>query len=79
MLTRKVHMERGMYWLHLTEAYRRAIILYLLRLFHCGSDGDEIAWLTGSVFYHAKACPPSTGWSDQLLWPLFHAALEIRD
>jgi hypothetical protein len=60
MLTRKVHIERGMYWLHLTEAYRHAIILYLLRLFHCGNDGDEIAWLTGSVFYHAKSCPPST-------------------
>lgn len=79
VLTRPMHLERGEYWLHLTEAYRSAIVLYLLRLFHTGNDVDEIAWLTGSVFFHAKATVPLTGWADQMLWPLFHAALEIRD
>lgn len=74
-----MQLERGEYWLHLTEAYRFAIVLYLMRLFHLGHDVDEIAWLASSVFHHAKSTPPSTGWADQMLWPLFHAALEIRD
>lgn len=79
ILTRPLHTERGMSWLHLTEAYRHAIVLYIIRLFGYKADEDEISWLTQTVFYHAKQTPPLTGWSDQLLWPLFHAALEIRD
>lgn len=79
ILQRPMKLEKGEPLLHLTEAYRFAIVLYLLRLFHCGNDADEIAWLTGSVFFHAQATVPTTGWADQLLWPLFHAALEIKD
>ncbi|KAL2820123.1 fungal-specific transcription factor domain-containing protein [Aspergillus granulosus] len=79
ILTRPIHSERGMPWLHLTEAYRFGITLYLLRLFCCTPDEDEIGWLVSSVIYHAKNTPPASGWSDQLLWPLFHAGLEVRD
>ncbi|KAF2496533.1 hypothetical protein BU16DRAFT_580652 [Lophium mytilinum] len=79
MLTRQMHTDRGPQWLHLTEAYRHAIVLYMLRLFHSSDDEDEVEWLAHSVFYHAKQCQPSTGYADQLLWPLFHAALEIKD
>lgn len=79
ILSRPMHLEKGEHWLHLTEAYRFAIVLYLLRLFQCTNDLDEIAWLAGSVFHHAQATIPWTGWADQMLWPLFHAALEIRD
>lgn len=79
VLTLPMQLHRGEYWLHLTEAYRFAIVLYLLRLFRCGNDPDEISWLAGSVFFHAQSTVPSTGWADQLLWPLFHAALEIKD
>lgn len=79
LLVQPMHTERGEPWLHLTEAYRHAIALYIIRLFNCSTDEDEVAWLTQSVFYHAKSTPPLTGWSDQLLWPLFHAGLEVRD
>lgn len=79
LLVQPKHTERGDPWLHLTEAYRHAIALYIIRLFDCSTDEDEVAWLTQSVFYHAKSTPPLTGWADQLLWPLFHAGLELRD
>lgn len=79
ILSGPMHNERGLGWLHLTEAYRHAIALYITRLFGCETDEDEISWLTQTVLYHAKMIPPLTGWSDQMLWPLFHAALEIRD
>ncbi|KAJ5925782.1 hypothetical protein N7454_007292 [Penicillium verhagenii] len=74
-----IHSQRGQNWFHLTEAYRFAIILYLLRLFSCDVDDYELNWLVSSVLYHVKSTPPASGWSDQLLWPLFHAAVEIRD
>jgi len=79
LLTRPMQLERGESWLHLTEAYRFAIVLYLVCLFHCAKGMDEIAWLVSSVFFHAQSTQASTGWADQLLWPLFHAALEITD
>jgi hypothetical protein len=79
LLTRPIQSRQGVHWLHLTEAYRFAIILYLLRLFRCATDEDDIAWLVSSVIWHAKSTPPASGWSDQLLWPLFHAGLELRD
>ena len=79
LLQRPVHSDRGTNWLHLTEAYRFAIILYLLRLFYCDVDDFELDWLVSSVLYHARATPPASGWSDQLLWPLFHAGLEVKD
>lgn len=79
LLIQPMHTERGEPWLHLTEAYRHAIAIYIIRLFNCPTDDDEIAWLNQSVFYHAKCTPPLTGWADQLLWPLFHAGLEVRD
>lgn len=71
--------DRGKHWFHLTEAYRYAILLYIVRLFQCDIDEYEIDWLVSSVFYHARSTPPASGWSDQLLWPLFHAGLEVRD
>ncbi|PWY63977.1 hypothetical protein BO83DRAFT_431367 [Aspergillus eucalypticola CBS 122712] len=71
--------NRGTHWFHLTEAYRYAILLYLIRLFPCDVDEYEIDWLVSSVFYHARSTPPASGWSDQLLWPLFHAGLETKD
>ncbi|OCK83499.1 hypothetical protein K432DRAFT_401955 [Lepidopterella palustris CBS 459.81] len=79
MLMSQMHTEREENWLHLTEAYRHAIVLYMLRLFHCGDDQDKIEWLAHNVFYSARCTPPSTGCADQLLWPLFHSALEIKD
>lgn len=79
VLQRPAHCERGQNWLHMTEAYRFAIILYLLRLFSCDVDEFELDWLVSSVLYHARATPPASGWSDQLLWPLFHAGLELKD
>lgn len=79
LLERPAHCERGQNWLHMTEAYRFAIILYLLRLFSCDIDEFELDWLVSSVLYHARATPPASGWSDQLLWPLFHAGLELQD
>ncbi|KAK5024940.1 hypothetical protein LTS07_008318 [Exophiala sideris] len=74
-----MHTERGESWLHVTEAYRHAIVLYMVRLFDLASDEDEISWLTQSVFHHSKSTPASTGWADNILWPLFHAGLEFRD
>lgn len=79
LLQRPPNCERGQNWLHMTEAYRFAIILYLFRLFSCDIDQFELDWLVGSVLYHARATPPASGWSDQLLWPLFHAGLELKD
>ncbi|KIV88738.1 hypothetical protein PV10_08390 [Exophiala mesophila] len=74
-----LHTERGAAWLHLTEAYRFAIALYMLRLFKVPVDEDDISYLAHNVFYHAKNIQASTGWADHLLWPLFHAGLEFRD
>lgn len=79
LLQGPIHSQRGQNWFHLTEAYRYAIILYLLRLFSCDVDEFELNWLVSSVLYHVQSTPPASGWSDQLLWPLFHAAVEIRD
>ncbi|KAJ5951945.1 fungal-specific transcription factor domain-containing protein [Penicillium vulpinum] len=79
LLQKPAHCDRGQNWLHMTEAYRFAIILYLLRLFSCNIDEFELDWLVSSVLYHARATPPASGWSDQLLWPLFHAGLEVKD
>ncbi|KAJ5912271.1 hypothetical protein N7504_001154 [Penicillium tannophilum] len=79
LLQGPIHSQRGQNWFHLTEAYRYAIILYLLRLFSCNVDEYELNWLVSSVLYHVKSTPPASGWSDQLLWPLFHAAVEIKD
>lgn len=79
LLQNPAHCNRGQNWLHMTEAYRFAIILYLLRMFSCNIDEFELDWLVSSVLYHARATPPASGWSDQLLWPLFHAGLEIKD
>lgn len=36
-------------------------------------------WLITSVLYHTKSTPISPGRADQLLWPLLHAGLGIRD
>ncbi|EXJ57393.1 hypothetical protein A1O7_07740 [Cladophialophora yegresii CBS 114405] len=74
-----MHTERGPGWFHLTEAFRHAIGIYTIRLFHLEADEDEIQWLTQSVIYHAKLTPPHTGWTNHLLWPLFHAGLELRE
>lgn len=71
--------ERGMPWYHLTEAYRHAVLLYMLLLFELDSDEDEVTWLVSSIVQHAKSTPSRSGWSDQLLWPLFHAGLKITD
>ena len=71
--------ERGLPWLHLTEAYRYAVLLYLLLLFERDTDQDEIDWLICSIVQHAKSIPRRSGWSDQLLWPLWHAGLRITD
>lgn len=79
LLRRPTHCDKGPNWLHMTEAYRFSIILYLLRLFSCNIDEFELDWLVSSVLYHARATPPASGWSDQLLWPLFHAGLELKD
>ncbi|CEJ59487.1 hypothetical protein PMG11_08111 [Penicillium brasilianum] len=79
LLQRSTHCDKGQNWFHMTEAYRFAIILYLLRLFSCDIDEFEIDWLVSSVLYHARATPPASGWSDQLLWPIFHAGLELKD
>ncbi|KAF3386733.1 hypothetical protein F1880_001482 [Penicillium rolfsii] len=79
LLQRPAYCAKGQNWLHMTEAYRFAIILYLLRLFSCDIDEFELDWLVSSVLYHARATPPASGWSDQLLWPLFHAGLELKD
>ncbi|KAK6826403.1 hypothetical protein RU639_005686 [Aspergillus parasiticus] len=79
LLQQQPHCAKGQNWLHMTEAYRFAIILYLLRLFSCDIDEFELDWLVGSVLYLARATPPASGWSDQLLWPLFHAGLELKD
>lgn len=73
------HSERGLPWLHLTEAYRHASLLYLLILFDLDADEDEVDWLVSSIIQHAKSTPSRSGWSDQLLWPLFHAGLKIKD
>ncbi|KAJ5746860.1 uncharacterized protein N7511_008556 [Penicillium nucicola] len=79
LLQGPIHSNRDQNWLHLTEAYRFSIILYLLRLFGCEIDEYEVDWLVSSVIYHARSTPPASGYSDQLLWPLFHAGLEITD
>jgi hypothetical protein len=79
LLQRPTHCDKGQNWFHMTEAYRFAIILYLLRLFSCDIDEFELDWLVSSVLYHARATPPASGWSDQLLWPIFHAGLELKD
>jgi hypothetical protein len=79
ILSLPMHIERGEGWLHLTEAFRHAIALYIIRIFRVEADEDEVSWLTQSVFYHSKLTMPSTGWTDHLLWPLFHAGLEVRD
>ena len=79
LLQAKAQSHRGIHWFRLTEAYRHAIMLYLIRLFPCEIDEVEIDWLVSSVFYHAKCTPPASRWSDQLLWPLFHAGIEITD
>jgi hypothetical protein len=79
LLRGPIHSTRDQNWLHLTEAYRFSIVLYLLRLFSCDIDEYEVEWLVSSVFYHARSTPPASGYSDQLLWPLFHAGLEIKD
>ncbi|KIW32783.1 uncharacterized protein PV07_04305 [Cladophialophora immunda] len=79
LLCLPMHTERGIGWFHLTEAFRHAIALYMIRLFHIEADPDEMVWLTQSVFYHSKLTPPFTGWTNHLLWPLFHAGLELRD
>ncbi|EXJ86315.1 hypothetical protein A1O3_03266 [Capronia epimyces CBS 606.96] len=79
ILSLPMHIERGEGWLHLTEAFRHAIALYIIRIFRVEADEDELSWLIQSVFYHSKLTTPSTGWTDHLLWPLFHAGLEVRD
>lgn len=79
LLQSPAQSDRGKHWFHLTEAYRYAILLYIVRLFQCEIDEYEVNWLVSSVFYHARSTPPASGWSDQLLWPLFHAGLEVRD
>jgi hypothetical protein len=79
LLTLPMHTERGDSWIHVTEAYRHAIALHMIRLFALASDEDEISWLTQSVVHHIKSTPASTGWADNLLWPLFHAGLELKD
>lgn len=79
LLNLPTHNERDEYWLHLTEAYRSAIVLFMIRLFALDADIDEISWLTQNVFYHCKSTPASTGWADHMLWPLFQAGLEIKD
>ena len=33
-----MQLERDEYWLHLTEAYRFSIVIYLMRLFNIGDD-----------------------------------------
>lgn len=71
--------ERGLPWFHLTEAYRHASLLYMLVLFECDKDEDEVEWLVCSIVQHSKSTPRRSGWSDQLLWPLFHAGLKITD
>lgn len=73
------HNERGAHWLSLTESYRFGILLYTGRLYNITIDEDELNWLVSSLFYSAKSTPVFTGWADQLLWPLFHVGLEIRD
>lgn len=75
----QLHNERGVHWFSLTESYRYGILLYTIRLFNIEVDEDEMNWLLSSVFYHAKSTPVFTGWADQLLWPLFHAGLDIQD
>ncbi|KAJ9651236.1 hypothetical protein H2198_009491, partial [Neophaeococcomyces mojaviensis] len=72
-------IERGMPWYHLTEAYRHGVLLYMLLLFEIDSDEDEVVWLVSSIIQHAKSTPNRSGWSDQLLWPLFHAGLKMTD
>jgi hypothetical protein len=76
------HTERGIMWLHVTEAYRFAIILYLIRLFELAKTEDirdEVTWLAGQAFWHIQSTEDGTGYADQLLWPLFHTAIEIKD
>ncbi|GAM88165.1 hypothetical protein ANO11243_061960 [Dothideomycetidae sp. 11243] len=79
LLALPMHNERDNSWLHVTEAYRSAIALFAIRSFGLDADDDEISWLTQNVFYHIKMTPPSTGWADSLLWPLFQAGLDIKD
>ena len=78
ILSQPMLLERGEQHLHLTEAYRFAIVLYLLRMFNSGSL-EEIQWLTSTIFHHAEMTHPYTGCADQMLFPLFNAGLEIRD
>lgn len=79
VLSSPIRTERGMPWYHLTEAYRYGILLYMILLFDIDSDEDEVMWLVSSIIQHAKSTPSYSGWSDQLLWPLFHAGLKISD
>lgn len=79
ILTSPPRVERGMPWFHLTEAYRFGVLLYTALLFGKDQDEDEINWLVCSIVQHTKSIPSRTGWSDQLLWPLFHAGLRISD
>ena len=79
VLTSPLRTERGMPWFHLTEAYRHAVLLYMDLLFELDTSEDDTAWLVSSIVHHAKATPSYSGWSDQLLWPLFHAGLKITD
>jgi hypothetical protein len=78
-LTSPPRVERGMPWFYLTEAYRFGILLYTALLFGKDQDEDEINWLICSIIQHTKSIPSRSGWSDQLLWPLFHAGLRISD
>lgn len=63
--------------LHLAEAFRSAILLYLYRLFPVRRPPGEIGALLDSIMLQADAIPRATGWSFQLLWPLFQAGLEV--
>jgi hypothetical protein len=79
ILTCPPRVERGMPWFHLSEAYRFGVLLYTALLLGRDQDEGEINWLVCSIVQHTKAIPSCTGWSDQLLWPLFHAGLCISD
>lgn len=79
ILTSPARTERGLPWLHLTEAYRHGVLLYMQILFELDTDEDETTWLVSSIMHHAKSLPSWSGWSDQLLWPLYHAGLLITD
>jgi hypothetical protein len=62
---------------HATEAWRSAILLYLVRLFQLPEAVFDVPALLSSLFDNAMALPPKTSWSYSLLWPLFQAGLSL--